>query len=172
MIDNLKRFAVTTYSDCSDLLEEVPTRVPPGPCDRLAAMPTPPDSAVSSFPRVVSAQGMTNRTTAATAMNSTSSRSHAVFTLEITERKGKELDATAAALLGNSPAKKKKEALTKITLIDLAGSERAKTAESSGVRLKEGGAINKSLSVLGNVIAQLAKQANDRAKDEEAGSTT
>ena len=31
-------------------------------------------------------EGLTNRTTAATAMNASSSRSHAVFTLEITEK--------------------------------------------------------------------------------------
>ena len=34
----------------------------------------------------------------------------------------------------------------------LAGSERQKSTESAGVRLKEASAINKSLSALGNVI--------------------
>jgi len=145
VVDNLKRFAVTTYSDCNDLLEE----------------------------------GLSNRTTASTAMNSTSSRSHAVFTLEITEKTG-EVDAVAAALSGKSPSKsssgKNKKGggggtngpqVTKVTLIDLAGSERAKSADTTGERLREGGAINKSLSVLGNVISLLAKNSKDMALLEE-----
>ena len=37
-------------------------------------------------------------------------------------------------------------------LVDLAGSERQKHSESVGLRLKEAGSINKSLSALGNVI--------------------
>ena len=62
--------------------------------------------------------------------------------------------------------------MTKITLIDLAGSERTDTAGTTGDRLKEGGAINKSLSVLGNVISQLAKNAKDQmaAEEEQASS--
>jgi kinesin family member 1 len=72
-------------------------------------------------------QGLTNRTTAATAMNSTSSRSHAVFTLEITEKQEKG-NATEDALMGK--AGKRKAQNTKITLIDLAGSERAKSADT------------------------------------------
>ena len=37
-------------------------------------------------------------------------------------------------------------------LVDLAGSERQKHSEAVGLRLKEAGSINKSLSALGNVI--------------------
>ena len=43
-----------------------------------------------------------------------------------------------------------------INLVDLAGSERADSTGATGDRLKEGSAINQSLSTLGNVIAALA----------------
>lgn len=43
-------------------------------------------------------------------------------------------------------------------LVDLAGSERQKHSESAGIRLKEAGSINKSLSALGNVIKVNAQQ--------------
>lgn len=39
-----------------------------------------------------------------------------------------------------------------INLVDLAGSERADSTGATGDRLKEGSAINQSLSTLGNVI--------------------
>ena len=47
---------------------------------------------------------------------------------------------------------------SKINLVDLAGSERANATGATGDRLKEGCAINQSLSSLGNVINALAKQ--------------
>merc|ERR1712227_292225 len=47
---------------------------------------------------------------------------------------------------------------SKIALIDLAGSERAATSNTSGMRLKEGGAINKSLTTLGKVIHALSEK--------------
>lgn len=40
--------------------------------------------------------------------------------------------------------------------VDLAGSERADKTGATGARLKEGAAINKSLSALGDVIEKLA----------------
>jgi hypothetical protein len=42
--------------------------------------------------------------------------------------------------------------ISRFYLVDLAGSERQKMSEASGIRLKEAGCINKSLSALGNVI--------------------
>jgi len=41
---------------------------------------------------------------------------------------------------------------SRLTLIDLAGSERSKNTQTSGERLKEAGNINKSLMVLGQFI--------------------
>ena len=49
-------------------------------------------------------------------------------------------------------------------MIDLAGSERSSSTGATGDRLKEGNAINKSLSVLGKVISCLAKAAEGGKK--------
>ncbi|KAK7161282.1 hypothetical protein R3I94_004078 [Phoxinus phoxinus] len=86
--------------------------------------------------------GNINRTTASTGMNDTSSRSHAIFTINFTQAK---FDAEMPS-----------ETVSKIHLVDLAGSERADATGATGVRLKEGSNINKSLVTLGNVISALA----------------
>uniref|UniRef100_A0A8C7B9K7 Kinesin-like protein KIF16B n=1 Tax=Neovison vison TaxID=452646 RepID=A0A8C7B9K7_NEOVI len=86
--------------------------------------------------------GNINRTTAATGMNDVSSRSHAIFTIKFTQAK---FDSEMPC-----------ETVSKIHLVDLAGSERADATGATGVRLKEGGNINKSLVTLGNVISALA----------------
>lgn len=44
---------------------------------------------------------------------------------------------------------------SKVTFIDLAGSERIKKTNSSGHRITEAKAINSSLSALGNVVQAL-----------------
>lgn len=95
--------------------------------------------AVSSYEEIHSLmdEGNRFRTTAATAMNESSSRSHAVFTITLTQTRHTED--------GNH------EILSKIHLVDLAGSERVKGTGASGDRLKEGSQINKSLSTLGLV---------------------
>jgi len=77
-------------------------------------------------------------------MNDTSSRSHAVFTIQL-----KQLQHS---LISDETI----ERCARMRLVDLAGSERAKSTEASGQRLKEGGQINKSLTTLGRVIAALA----------------
>lgn len=87
-------------------------------------------------------------------MNETSSRSHAVFTLVLTQKR---LDRSTN-MVG--------EKVSRISLIDLAGSERANSTGATGTRLKEGALINKSLSTLGRVIAALA--AASAAKNEKA----
>jgi kinesin family protein C2/C3 len=84
-------------------------------------------------------KGHTNRTVAATAMNSESSRSHSLILIRV-EGVNKFTKAKSTG---------------KLTLVDLAGSERQKKSEASGQRLTEAAAINKSLSALGNVIAAL-----------------
>lgn len=48
------------------------------------------------------------------------------------------------------------EKVSRINLIDLAGSERANSTGATGQRLKEGANINKSLTTLGKVISALA----------------
>lgn len=88
-------------------------------------------------------RGSHNRRVGITEMNRESSRSHAVFTVNLESRRR----AFAGAAL------QKRSAL--LHLVDLAGSERQKSTESAGVRLKEASAINKSLSALGNVIKAL-----------------
>ena len=77
-------------------------------------------------------------------MNETSSRSHAVFTLLLTQRR----HDVEMGMAG--------EKVSRISLVDLAGSERANATGATGTRLKEGALINKSLTTLGRVIAALA----------------
>jgi len=56
------------------------------------------------------------------------------------------------------------EVTSKINLVDLAGSERANSTGATGDRLKEGCAINQSLSALGNVISALADKSMGKKK--------
>ncbi len=89
-------------------------------------------------------EGNKIRTTAATNMNDTSSRSHAIFTI------------TFVNAAGFSQEGLPHETVSKIHLVDLAGSERADASGATGQRLKEGAHINKSLVTLGSVISALA----------------
>jgi hypothetical protein len=92
-------------------------------------------------------RGMYRRVTGATAMNESSSRSHAILSL-IVEQSTNTLDDETKT--ENSQDKR-----SKFNFVDLAGSERQKRTQSSGQRLKEGIDINKGLLVLGNVISAL-----------------
>uniref|UniRef100_A0A670YC19 Kinesin-like protein KIF14 n=1 Tax=Pseudonaja textilis TaxID=8673 RepID=A0A670YC19_PSETE len=98
--------------------------------------------------------GNKHRATAATGMNDKSSRSHSVFTLVITQTKTEMVE------------KKEYEhrIISRVNLIDLAGSERCSTCQTSGERLKEGVSINKSLLTLGKVISALSEQNQSRKK--------
>ncbi len=89
-------------------------------------------------------EGLRNRSMAPTLMNITSSRAHTVLALEITKRYSN------------------RTVCSKLRLVDLAGSERVNRTQSSGARLNEAKQINKSLSVLGNVISGLIKKGADQ----------
>ncbi|SPQ21057.1 45f4e5c7-97a7-4900-8efd-60396bfbfa8a [Thermothielavioides terrestris] len=97
-------------------------------------------------------EGNKARTVAATNMNETSSRSHAVFTLMLTQKRF------------DPETKMEMEKAAKISLVDLAGSERATSTGATGARLKEGAEINRSLSTLGRVIAALADLSTGKKK--------
>ena len=94
--------------------------------------------------------GEGNRTIGETQMNQTSSRSHTVVTIDfqkVTKMAGK--DGRTQSM---------------INIVDLAGSEKSNQAGTTGDRLAEGNAINKSLSCLGNVIEVLADHAMGKNK--------
>ena len=112
-------------------------------------------SAVTSYQEIntLMEAGIMARTTAATNMNATSSRAHTIFQIQLTQS---EMDPMT---------KKMTDKVSRISLIDLAGSERAASTGATGGRLKEGAAINQSLSSLGNCIKALADNANaDQSK--------
>ncbi|KAK9480713.1 hypothetical protein V1514DRAFT_275597 [Lipomyces japonicus] len=110
---------------------------------------------VGSFPEIqeLMNEGNKTRTVAATNMNETSSRSHAVFTLLLTQ------------IMHDDETNLDTEKVSRISLVDLAGSERASSTGATGVRLKEGSEINKSLSALGRVIRTLADLSSKKEKD-------
>ncbi|XP_020799024.1 kinesin-like protein KIF13A isoform X5 [Drosophila serrata] len=95
-------------------------------------------------------EGNKSRTVAATNMNAESSRSHAVFSVVLTQI----LTDQATGVSG--------EKVSRMSLVDLAGSERAVKTGAVGDRLKEGSNINKSLTTLGLVISKLADQTNGK----------
>lgn len=101
---------------------------------------------VASYPDIMNLmdEGNKARTVAATNMNETSSRSHAVFTLVLTQKRF------------DVQTKLEAEKVSRISMVDLAGSERANSTGATGARLKEGANINRSLTTLGKVIAALA----------------
>ncbi|KAJ3065134.1 kinesin-like protein Klp8 [Podochytrium sp. JEL0797] len=111
------------------------------------------------------------RTTAATNMNDTSSRSHAVFTVNLSQtitsspsnESPVKLERSSQTITSppsdESPVKLERS--SRICLVDLAGSERAESTGATGVRLKEGANINKSLTTLGKVISTLAEASSN-----------
>ena len=110
--------------------------------------------------------GSSIRQTDSTAINSKSSRSHAVFSLNLVQKKNK-------APAGSSDTKRfstSAEAMngtenwvttdSKLHFVDLAGSERLKNSGLTGERVKEGISINAGLASLGKVISQLSTRAS------------
>ena len=88
-------------------------------------------------------EGSTRREVGSTQLNQDSSRSHSVFTIEITCTNYEEEPVTTLT--------------SKLNLVDLAGSERQTKTAAEGDRLKEGSNINLSLTALGTVIDVLVK---------------
>ncbi|KAJ4165497.1 hypothetical protein LMH87_007127 [Akanthomyces muscarius] len=87
-------------------------------------------------------QGNEYRTVSPTQANATSSRSHAVLQVNIAQK-----DRNADL---NEP-----HTMATLSIIDLAGSERASVTKNRGERLTEGANINKSLLALGGCINAL-----------------
>ncbi|TPX11878.1 uncharacterized protein E0L32_007376 [Thyridium curvatum] len=108
--------------------------------------------------------GSTLRQTDATAINARSSRSHAVFSLNLVQRKPGVQQTSKAEKRFSVPI----EAMTgsetwvttdsKLHFVDLAGSERLKNTGAQGERAKEGISINAGLAALGKVISQLSSR--------------
>ncbi|NWX97330.1 KIF4 protein, partial [Nothoprocta ornata] len=88
-------------------------------------------------------QGNNSRKVASTAMNSQSSRSHAIFTISVDQKKKSDKNSILHS---------------KLHLVDLAGSERQKKTKAEGDRFKEGININRGLLCLGNVISALGDE--------------
>ncbi|CAH2015206.1 unnamed protein product [Acanthoscelides obtectus] len=88
-------------------------------------------------------QGNKIRRVAATRINERSSRSHTIFRIILESKDANQKDGPVH--------------ISYLNLMDLAGSERVSLTKAAGERLKEGANINKSLSVLGNVIRQLSE---------------
>ncbi|XP_042418953.1 kinesin-like protein KIN-4C isoform X1 [Zingiber officinale] len=106
-------------------------------------------------------RGSIARATASTNMNSQSSRSHAIFTIYMEQKKvSNECNGMAHNEVAGDDI-----LLGKFHLVDLAGSERAKRTGADGLRLKEGIHINRGLLALGNVISALG----DEKKRKEGG---
>jgi len=89
--------------------------------------------------------GTLHRTTAATLMNMSSSRSHAVFSVMVSQFFDGDNDVSNATT-------------SQIIFVDLAGSERVKKTGAEGERMREGIQINVGLLALGNVINALADE--------------
>ncbi|KAE8349760.1 hypothetical protein BDV28DRAFT_54767 [Aspergillus coremiiformis] len=108
--------------------------------------------------------GSTIRQTDSTAVNAKSSRSHAVFSLNLVQRKSQNgVTATKDKRL-SMPVEMPSSSDVSITVeskfhfVDLAGSERLKNTGASGERAKEGISINAGLAALGKVISQLSSR--------------
>ncbi len=107
--------------------------------------------------------GSTLRQTDATAINARSSRSHAVFSLNLIQRKNgfqstkaeKRMSVPLEAMSGTESFV---TIDSKLHFVDLAGSERLKNTGAQGERAKEGISINAGLAALGKVISQLSSR--------------
>jgi len=107
--------------------------------------------------------GSSIRQTDATAVNSRSSRSHAVFSINLVQKKAKATPSMdkrrSVPLEVMSGSDSWVTVDSKLHFVDLAGSERLKHTGAHGDRAKEGISINAGLASLGKVISQLSSRA-------------
>ncbi|XP_057976157.1 kinesin-like protein KIN-4A isoform X1 [Malania oleifera] len=101
-------------------------------------------------------QGSLSRATGSTNMNNQSSRSHAIFTITLSQMR--KLHPVCPGETNPHVDVGEEYLCAKLHLVDLAGSERAKRTGSDGVRFKEGIHINRGLLALGNVISALGDE--------------
>ena len=108
--------------------------------------------------------GSSIRQTDATAINAKSSRSHAVFSINLVQRRNKGQSALPQEKRFSVPVEVMSGSESwmtvdsKLHFVDLAGSERLKNTGASGDRAKEGISINGGLASLGKVISQLSSR--------------
>ena len=107
--------------------------------------------------------GSAIRQTDATAVNAKSSRSHAVFSLNLVQKKTSTTPLTNREKRRSVPIEMMSGTSenwvtvdSKLHFVDLAGSERLKNTQAQGERAKEGISINAGLASLGKVISQLS----------------
>lgn len=107
--------------------------------------------------------GSAIRQTDATAVNAKSSRSHAVFSLNLVQKKTSSAPLTNREKRRSVPIEMMSGSSdswvtvdSKLHFVDLAGSERLKNTQAQGERAKEGISINAGLASLGKVISQLS----------------
>lgn len=97
--------------------------------------------------------GSKSRVVGSTAMNEQSSRSHAIFTINLEQFKNGELIRS------------------KFHLVDLAGSERQNKTKAEGIRFKESININLGLLALGNVISILGESGEIKSSSSSSSAT-
>lgn len=109
--------------------------------------------------------GSSIRQTDSTNINARSSRSHAVFSLNLVQKKSEAITTSKQEKRRSTPnfdsIANGENVVTidsKLHFVDLAGSERLKNTGATGDRAKEGISINAGLASLGKVIAQLSSK--------------
>lgn len=100
-------------------------------------------------------RGNKRRSQEATSANATSSRSHAVLQVLVSQQ-------------DKTPGTSTRIKLGKLSMIDLAGSERAANTQNRGKRLIEGANINRSLLALGNCINALGHESSSSSRTKAA----
>ncbi|GET88987.1 kinesin, putative [Leishmania tarentolae] len=109
-----------------------------------------------------------NRVTARHARNDTSSRSHAIFLLQLdfdliestnipqgAARSGAAAAGDRGTAIPQSPSERVQRVHSYVAMVDLAGCERVKQTKVEGAALREAQYINKSLSALSSVVLSL-----------------